>query len=819
MWSYYVLALIPVLGGAVLWLGTRRITFSEWMRGVLLGFLIAGGFHACTMLSQTIDWKTVSGFAIAVAHCPECTVESGDDTEFLPERWIVIFEFGDLRQSFEIAAAEFDELARKFGGTPRTAKPEDFEPVDEDYRITVIDNNAGTRVPGFSLVLSSKIPRSGPSVLSFDEPPAAAPLFDYPIGLDPESVAAYVAGSAAANLAEAPSAIRGGFPLEWRRSRRLLGRAARDFSIGSWDRLNADLYPTVGVNLIAIGFDGDSTLAHYQEAAWQGGKRNDLVLCYGPARPDGSPQWTYCFGWSEDELVRRNLESLLLRAPPSDEVVPAIRNEVEANYRERTWPELHAMQLPAPPGSLTRLLLVMAGLQGGYWWIALRNRARRKAADDRERAEVEAEKLERIQESRDRSDRDRIRRELPGVDANDAVALIAAIQGGADAYIACLALRRLDRDESVTGLVVAVTAESFRARELASRWLDERVRDPRESTAVEAAIPLLIPRLGHAHPTTRAESRRILEAMDPDWTARPEAETARNELLAELDHGITSRRRDRRVEDALGGHGSVAFESLRERAERGDPVALQCTLPAMGMTSDRRALSRIARSMEAGGPRVRAAALEALAHFGVRRAQGTDEAGRLYEAVEQMLESSERADTRTRLLLIGAHEALADLRSIPWLLKLAEDADRKVRTRAIRVLGEIGDESTLDALFHRISRADHRERVALVRAVGTIGGPSIVQPLCALFDQHREGGSLLPETIVHALFPLGGPEVLALLEREAHDPMGPVPELAALRLDQLQRNFEPPGWDLTATGWKNRLGAASTGATCLDRAQ
>lgn len=151
------------------------------------------------------------------------------------------------------------------------------------------DNISDVRIPGFSLALSSKSPLSGRSVMAFDEPPESAAVHPYPTGLSEEDLVVLVAADAAADLADARAAYPEEPPRNWRRSRRLLGDATEDSSIAAWDQFDADLYPAVGVNLLAIGSDGDSTPAHYQEAAWRGGKRNDLVLTSARSRSHRPP--------------------------------------------------------------------------------------------------------------------------------------------------------------------------------------------------------------------------------------------------------------------------------------------------------------------------------------------------------------------------------------------------------------------------------------------------------------------------------------------------------------------------------------------------
>lgn len=94
-----------------------------------------------------------------------------------------------------------------------------------------------------------------------------------------------------------------------------------------WDQMNSRLGPIKKVNVILVNFEKQSSdMAHYQEAAWIGGKKNDLVLCYGT-------DWSYVFGWTEEEIVKRNLEKILLDNSKDDSIIPKIEEEIIKNYK------------------------------------------------------------------------------------------------------------------------------------------------------------------------------------------------------------------------------------------------------------------------------------------------------------------------------------------------------------------------------------------------------------------------------------------------------------------------------------------------------
>ena len=153
---------------------------------------------------------------------------------------------------------------------------------------------------------------------------------------------------------------------------RLLGLAVQ---IGGWDWdiLNAELGPRKQVNLICIGFgDKDSSVAHLQEAHWIGGKKNDLVLCFGGPDP-ANPSWAYCFGWTEDPLVRRDLESLLVSHVIDPTIIPMIKQEVLDNYKRKDWHSFDYITVEPPGWVYTVEILVILLTQGGIWYWNMTN--------------------------------------------------------------------------------------------------------------------------------------------------------------------------------------------------------------------------------------------------------------------------------------------------------------------------------------------------------------------------------------------------------------------------------------------------------------
>ena len=134
------------------------------------------------------------------------------------------------------------------------------------------------------------------------------------------------------------------------------------------------LGPTKKVNVIIIGFppNSDSSIAHLQEAAWIGGKKNDLILCYDTPKPNQLPTWAYVFGWTEETIVKANLQTILLTNPINDNILPLIYQEILKNYTIKEWKKFDYLQIEPPTWTYYLYILITAFTQGIFWlWASI----------------------------------------------------------------------------------------------------------------------------------------------------------------------------------------------------------------------------------------------------------------------------------------------------------------------------------------------------------------------------------------------------------------------------------------------------------------
>jgi len=114
VWVCYVIALVPVLLGALLWLRTRRITFAEWMIGSLFGLLVAVGFHVYAIATLALDVKIVSGPVSRLTFYP--AYSGGEAEPGWGDHWTVTLDLGGDREDLEIPDEEAARIREQLGG-------------------------------------------------------------------------------------------------------------------------------------------------------------------------------------------------------------------------------------------------------------------------------------------------------------------------------------------------------------------------------------------------------------------------------------------------------------------------------------------------------------------------------------------------------------------------------------------------------------------------------------------------------------------------------------------------------------------------------
>jgi len=371
MWVCYLLCALPLVGGLWAWIYSKKVVWWEWMLSFGLAVVACFIWHLCLVWGMTTDEETWSGYIVQATFHPEWVEEykvaiyktvrrthtdSKGRTHTTSERVFSHYEtrhrtheqYWDacdtLDKTYDITRAEYDNVAKGFGEVAtRDGHKGGFDGGDPNIYVAV--NKTCIIYPTTTTKSWTNRIKSAPSLFSYAKVPPGTKVFEYP-------------------------RCDG-----WRDSPRLLGTAGLKVPILEWDRVNARLGSAKKVNLIACGFategDGDSCMAQYQEAAWLGGKKNDLVICFGGA-PE-KPFWVKAFGWTEQEICKRNLESLVLEKGFVEATLPAIEKEVAANYQIKDWSKFDYLEIEPSPWAYVTIVLIIAITQGAIWIFSFKN--------------------------------------------------------------------------------------------------------------------------------------------------------------------------------------------------------------------------------------------------------------------------------------------------------------------------------------------------------------------------------------------------------------------------------------------------------------
>lgn len=370
---FYILPLVPILIGGLLWMFTSKVNWIEWLVGSLAAFAVSGIMHFAAYSGQTDDIQMLSGQVTSLKLIPEWreryseavyrtetyTTGSGKNRqthmrrvfshyatryETHPEQRIATTNIEN--HSISLTRSKYDELRNKLGTTTsrpgsRSTSKRSSTMVSGDPYDYITDNSYKFIEPVNTIRhWTNKVKGSSPSVFSFKTVPENAPVYEWPESFDDFS------------------------------TRRVIGASV---SNRKWDEMNARLGPRKRVNVILINFVGKSAdIAEVQRAKWIGGKKNDLVLCY--SEKNGKTLWANVFSWSNSELAKSNLSTILLENPVNDSIIPLIEEEILKNYKVRDFEkDFDYLDIQPRPIHYLIAVLVMALTQGAFWIYAYRN--------------------------------------------------------------------------------------------------------------------------------------------------------------------------------------------------------------------------------------------------------------------------------------------------------------------------------------------------------------------------------------------------------------------------------------------------------------
>ena len=360
MYLLYIACLIPVFFGLLLWILSKEVNLIEWLTGSAVAFVTAGIVHVISFQSQTGDFEVWSGSITKARQFSEWkeyyeeaiykTVTRGTGKDKRTERvfshwsprtrWHGAYweAYSDIGTTHGINKEDFERFCNTFNsrykveGDRRTMEHASRMVSGDPYDY-ISDNTTKSVVPiHVSRPFTNRI-KASPSVFSFASVPQGTPVFDYPEVSD-----------------------------EWN-SGRLLGEARKTVSMSKWDQMNAVLGPLYRVNILLVGFNSaDSMLGEWQKAKWVGGKKNDLILCYGKG-------WARVYSWSQSDICKKSLESLLLAGPIDDTLPDRVSDVIKRErFVRRDWHDFDYLSVEPSGTHWIVFLIILAITQTGLYF-------------------------------------------------------------------------------------------------------------------------------------------------------------------------------------------------------------------------------------------------------------------------------------------------------------------------------------------------------------------------------------------------------------------------------------------------------------------
>lgn len=361
MYQFYLLACVPIVLGLALKLFDRKINWWEWVSGSSCAIMIAAILHLCTIGSMTSDVQTLSGKCVQATYNPEW-VETwqvaiyytthhssgfGKNRRGWTERhfshyetryrthypcWEAFSFYGNEAETYSITKEDFDIIAKKMGGISTVyVNKSRFHSGDHNIYQTAL--NSSVLIPTITTKNFVNKVKAAPSAMSFKKVPENIPVKEYPNNSN-----------------------------HWR-SDRLIGDAMGKFDINKFDAMNSRLGLSKKCNVIIVGFNSpDASFGEYQRNKWFGGKKNDIVICYGyVALEDNRPviAWVKSFGWSENHEVFSNLEKIFLANQLNDDILPLVEKEIATNYVKYDWKKTDLLKVEPTKGWYWAFIIVM----------------------------------------------------------------------------------------------------------------------------------------------------------------------------------------------------------------------------------------------------------------------------------------------------------------------------------------------------------------------------------------------------------------------------------------------------------------------------
>ncbi len=396
IWGCYLVAMLPLIASALLWFFCKKIVWFEAAILAVSGFIISTIFYFCVVHSMYSDIETWSGQVTSACHTPpwlEYYEEAVYRTEYYEEEETEyetdseghthshtvtvtksreVFDHWEPEQrwhqdtwdatdtligNYYVDQTRFEDIAKKFGAiVPEPGQRTTFEHnsrmISGDPNDYVTQNVNQWIYPVTTSKHWENRVKACPSVFSYKPVAPEIKVFNYPENSDHFS------------------------------SSRLCGPVG--MSLEKWDQMNAYLGPQKHVNVIVCAFGPESgmDMGEFQEAKWIGGKKNDIIITYGGGTNDAKPSWCHVFGWSESDIVKLDIQTIILNNGINDDIIPLIQAEIFKNYKIKDWHKFDYLKAEIPFNRYIWLILITLGVGGGWITFSLCNNLDKNRKED-----------------------------------------------------------------------------------------------------------------------------------------------------------------------------------------------------------------------------------------------------------------------------------------------------------------------------------------------------------------------------------------------------------------------------------------------------
>ncbi len=127
---------------------------------------------------------------------------------------------------------------------------------------------------------------------------------------------------------------------------------------------NAKLGHDKQIRIWILNFKSQPSIAaQLQEACWQGGNKNDLVICIGDS-------WSYVFSWSESHELKQEIRDYAINHK-LDDVINFTVEKVKTKWKRKEFADFNYLTVEPPIWTIVVTFILTGFVNGGvcYWVI------------------------------------------------------------------------------------------------------------------------------------------------------------------------------------------------------------------------------------------------------------------------------------------------------------------------------------------------------------------------------------------------------------------------------------------------------------------